>query len=113
MQASEAFYKELSGRGFVVLGILVENATGGPTTPDNLRTWTTAYNVTFPVLGDPEKSVFKTYVPQTLLPAFAIVGRDGVITYRGQGTTEAAASEEKLRAEINAALNAPANDGGG
>lgn len=112
MQASEALYKDLGGRGFVVLGILVENATGGPTTPANLRTWTTAYSVTFPVLGDPEKTVFKTYVPQTLLPAFAIVGRDGVITYRGQGTTDDVAAEEKLRAEIKAALS-PSNDRGG
>ena len=108
MQASETLFKERSSSGFVVLEVLVENATGGPPTSDDVRTWIKGYGVTFPVIADPDKSVFKTYVPKTVLPTYLVIGRDGVITYRGQGTTDDAAEEDRVKAAIDAALAAPA-----
>ncbi|GAC1535450.1 MAG: hypothetical protein NVS3B10_28590 [Polyangiales bacterium] len=108
MQASETLFQERGSKGLVVLEILVENATGGAPTSDDVKAWIKAYGVTFPVIADPAESVFKTYVPQTVLPTFLVIGRDGVITYRGQGTTDDAAAEDKVKTAIDAALAVPA-----
>jgi len=105
-------FQERSSAGLVVLGVLVENATGGPPTSSDVKTWISVYKVTFPVVADPDKTVFEAYDPQRILPTYLVVGRDGVITYRAQGTTDDPSAEDKLKTAIDAALSADAPAGG-
>jgi hypothetical protein len=104
VQASESLHTERSAEGFSSLGILIENTTGDPPTAANVKTWMTAYSVTFPVLADPEKAVFNLYVPSPVLPTSLVIDRAGIIRMRLQGTTDDAATEAKLRAAIDEAL---------
>ena len=107
MQASERLHQAKADQGFTVLGVLVENAAADPPTQDDLRAWTKAYAVTFPVLGDATKSAFSAYVPSPVLPSSFLVGRDGIVRYTAQGTIDEAATEAKLEAAIDEALAAP------
>ena len=116
MKASEELYRTRAHEGFVVVEALVENSTGGAPTVHDVQAWTKAYGVTFPVVADPGKIVFRKYVPHTVLPTYLLVGRDGVITYRAEGTTDDATAEAKLRKALDAALSASpakADAGGG
>lgn len=90
-----------------MLEVLIENSSGGPPSTTDLKNWIKAYAVTFPVLADEDKSVFQLYVPETVLPTYLLIGRDGVITHRAQGTTDDPAAEGQLDAAIDAALRAP------
>jgi len=109
VQASESLYTRKSADGLTVIGILIENATAKPPTSADLRTWINAYSVTFPVLADPEKTAFAAYVPQTVLPAYFLVGRDGVIKLTSRGTTDDPGAEARLEAAIDQALAEPAS----
>ncbi len=104
MQASESLHNARAAEGFSALGILIENTTGDPPTAKDVMTWMTAYGVTFPVLADPEKSVFETYVPSPVLPTSLVIDRSGIIRMRLQGTADDAATEAKLTAAIDQAL---------
>lgn len=104
MQASETLHTERAAEGFSSLGILIENTTGDPPSATDVKTWIKAYSVTFPVLADPDKSVFKTYVPTPVLPTSFVIDRAGIIRLRVQGTTDDAAGEAKLNAAIDEAL---------
>lgn len=108
MQASQALHAERSGGGgFSVLGILIEDSSGQPPTAADLRTWAKAYSVTFPVLGDPDKSAFKTFIPRGVLPAYLVIDREGIVRYRAVGAADDPAAEDKLKAALDAA-GAPA-----
>lgn len=111
MQASESLHTELSAEGFSSLGILTENVTGDPPSATDVKNWIKAYSVTFPVLADPEKAVFKLYVPSPVLPTSLVIDRAGIIRMRLQGTTDDAATEAKLRAAIDEALKGGAPGG--
>ncbi len=104
MQASESLQRTRSAEGFTALGVLIENATGKPATATDLQTWIKAYDVTFPVLADPDKSVFTQYQPSPVLPASLVIDRGGVIRLRLQGTIDSDAAEAKLTAAIDTAL---------
>lgn len=108
MQASESLHTEKGADGFSSLGILIENTTGDPPSATDVKTWMNAYAVTFPVLADPDKTVFKTYVPSPVLPTSLVIDRAGIIRMRLQGTTDDAATETKLRAAIDEALKSGA-----
>jgi len=101
-------FKARSAEGLVVLEVLVENSSGGPPSSIDLKNWIKAYAVTFAVLADRDKSVFRLYVPETVLPTYLVIGRDGVIVYRSQGTTDDPTAEDKLDTAIDAALRATA-----
>jgi len=99
---------ERHSHGRTLAGAAVRrNATAKPPTSADLGTWINAYSVTFPVLADPDKKAFAAYVPETVLPAYFLVGRDGVIKFTARGTTDDPAAEARLEAAINQALAEP------
>lgn len=100
MPRLDALYRRQRARGFVVIGISVDDADS---LSDVRRV--TAGHASFPVLLDTEARVIPHYDPSLLLPYEVLIGRDGVVisTHAGYAQGDAAALER----EIEAALRAP------
>jgi len=91
-------YKALKDQGLVVLSISTDEARNEPQVKATAR----AGGYTFPVLLDPERSVFGQYWSGANLPITVVIGKDGKIHETHEGYE--AGDEVKLRAEVEALL---------
>lgn len=94
----DELYRRYKGRGFVVLGVAIDEAALG----SRVRVEAAKLKLTFPVLLDPETEVVARYNPRSTAPYSVLVGRDGRILARREGYTVGA--REELEREVVAAL---------
>ena len=94
----DGLYRKYKGRGFVVLGVAIDEAALG----SRVRVETAKLKLTFPVLLDPETEVVARYNPRSTAPYSVLIGRDGRIVSRREGYT--VAERHELESEVLAAL---------
>ena len=97
----EALYKKNKDRGFVVLGIAMDDSQ----TVAQVAPFAQRYNLTFPVLLDEETKVVQLYNPKRTAPYQVLIGRGGAIAKERQGYN--AGDEKLLEAEVEAQLAQP------
>jgi peroxiredoxin len=81
MPAMERLYREFKGRGFVVLGVNVQEG------PGPVRAFVRELKLTFPVVLDPKGSATMAYAVRGL-PATYLIDRNQVIVGRAIGARE-------------------------
>jgi peroxiredoxin len=104
MPAIQRLYDSLSPHGFTVLAVSVDNAAlsfGDPA--EAVRGFITEYNLTFPILLDPDNRIQGVY-QVTAMPTTYVIDRDGIIRERFLGPREW--DQPEFEAEIRALLNA-------
>ena len=87
MPSMEKLYQQFKGRGFEMLTISVDKD------PSVVRPFIDQYNLTFPVLLDPNSDVAKTVYKTTGVPETFIVRQDGVIVFKAIGPRDWATDE--------------------
>ena len=91
------FYKKYQTRGFVVLGVSVDDPVS------KLEPFVTRYKMNYPVLiGDARDDVKDAYGPLVGFPTSVLIGRDGTICKTHVGF----APKEQFERDINALLPA-------
>jgi peroxiredoxin len=71
-------YATWQDQGFVILSILAEDVHGEPVTAEALQAWVDTYDLTTPVLGDPDGHVIHRYFTHEGSREL-LIGRDGRI----------------------------------
>ena len=99
-QTTEETYQDYAGDGFMYLTLLAQDVQGNPPDQADLVTWADAFDITAPVVADPESGYTGPAVPDGQYPVLLVVGRDLKVAKK-VGTPEDAA----LRAAIEAALD--------
>jgi peroxiredoxin len=94
----EALYKKNKERGFVVLGIAMDDSQ----TVAQVAPFAQRYNLSFPVLLDEETKVVQMYNPKRTAPYQVLIGRSGAVAKERQGYN--AGDEKLLEAEVEALL---------
>ena len=98
MPTLDEIYRKQKGRGFVVLGVSIDEA--GNTA--RVRGQVQKLGVTFPILLDQDTRVAALYNPRATAPYSVLIGRDGRVLRRTEGYT--AADRPELEKAIEAAL---------
>ena len=80
-------YEELQPEGFMLYNIIHQGATAQPVTSEELADWVEAFELTFPVLGDPEAEVWDAWNVNRALPSHIIIDRDLVVRVRDTGSS--------------------------
>ncbi len=97
---AEELHQRYKDRGFVILGVLIEDYAGDPPDQTDQQAWANTYSLTFPVLGRGDSIAWNLYDDEGYIPLNVIIGRDQVITYKDVGYTP-----DGLETEIVKALN--------
>lgn len=96
----EALYQKYKDRGFVVLGIAMDDAK----TVAQVPSFAQRYNLSFPVLLDEESKAVQLYNPKATAPYQVLIGKDGSIVKERQGYN--AGDEKMLEQEVSGLLTA-------
>ncbi|MBI2840701.1 MAG: TlpA family protein disulfide reductase [Acidobacteria bacterium] len=97
---AEELQRRYKDRGFVILGVLIEDYAGDPPDQTDQLAWANSYSLTFPVLASGDSIAWNLYDDEGYIPLNVIIGRDQVITYKDVGYTP-----DGLETEIVEALN--------
>lgn len=98
MPALDELYRKERARGFVVLGVSLDEASSA----SRVRSEVQKLGVTFPVLLDQETRVVALYNPRATAPYSVLIGRDGRVLRRQEGYTPA--DHDDLARAVSAAL---------
>lgn len=98
MPALDDLYRKQRARGFVVLGVSLDEASSAA----RVRSEVQKLGVTFPILLDQETRVVALYNPRATAPYSVLIGRDGSVLRRQEGYTPA--DHEDLERAVEAAL---------
>jgi peroxiredoxin len=79
----EALYQAHKSQGFVTLTLMAETAQGKPPATADLQLWAANYQLTTPVLADPQWQVWNRYWPEGETPKSMLIGRGGIIRRLG------------------------------
>jgi peroxiredoxin len=98
MPTLDEIYRKQRARGFVVLGVSIDEAGNAARVRGEVR----KLGVTFPILLDQDTRVAALYNPRATAPYSVLIGRDGRVLRRQEGYT--AADRAELEQAIEAAL---------
>lgn len=98
MPALNDLYQKQRARGFVVLGVSLDEASSAA----RVRSEVQKLGVTFPILLDQETRVVALYNPRATAPYSVLIGRDGSVIRRQEGYTPA--DHDDLERAVEAAL---------
>ena len=98
MPALDELYKKERGRGFLVLGVSLDEASSAA----RVRSEVQKLGVTFPILLDQETRVVALYNPRGTAPYSVLIGRDGSVLRRQEGYTPA--DHDDLERAVDSAL---------
>lgn len=98
MPTLDEIYRKQKGRGFVVLGVSLDEAGNAA----RVRGEVQKLGVSFPILLDQDTRVAALYNPRATAPYSVLIGRDGRVLRRQEGYT--AADRAELEQAIEAAL---------
>ena len=103
MQGFDQLYREEMARGFMVLGVVVQDFNGAEPTPDEVAPWADELDLTHPVLSDVDGEFLATYStdPDNLF-FFYVLYRDGSIAWREH--REDTGTLERVRAVVHEVL---------
>ncbi len=97
----QKMYQELAPKGFVILGISVDDARFQA----QVKPLVKQFGLTYPIITDPQGVIFSKYTPNKTMPFNVIVDAQGRIAHVHTGYT--AGDEKTVRAEIEALLAKP------
>lgn len=97
---AEELHQRYKDRGFVILGVLIEDYAGSPPDQTDQQAWANTYSLTFPVLASGDSIAWNLYDDEGYIPLNVIIGRDQIITYKDVGYYP-----DGLETEILKALN--------
>ncbi|HEY3496686.1 MAG TPA: TlpA disulfide reductase family protein [Polyangiaceae bacterium] len=98
MPTLDEIYRKQRARGFVVLGVSLDEASNAARVRGEVR----KLGVSFPILLDQDTRVAALYNPRATAPYSVLIGRDGRVLRRQEGYT--AADRPELEQAIEAAL---------
>lgn len=78
------FWNKYKDQGFVVIQLLIQNASGAPADIDFANEWKKEFGVTFPLCIDPENSL-EPYWEQPSLPFVMLLNKNLVIEDKAHG----------------------------
>lgn len=84
----EALYQQYKNQGFIILTVLIEDATGGQPDAADCAYWADTYGLTFPVLYDVNYSVWYLFNTTNYIPLNLIIDRNMIIRYKDTGYFE-------------------------
>jgi peroxiredoxin len=94
----DALYRREKARGFVVLGVAIDEAANVA----RVRSEASKLGLTFPVLLDQDTRIISLYNPRATAPYSVLVGRDGRVLRRQEGYTTG--ERESLERAVSEAL---------
>lgn len=94
----DALYRSRKDRGFVVLGISIDEASNAA----RVRAEVSKLDLSFPILLDQDTRVIALYNPRATAPYSVLIGRDGHVVRRQEGYT--AGDRDALEKAIDQAL---------
>jgi peroxiredoxin len=99
----QELYNDLKDQGFLVVSVNTDPASN----KSKIKPWIARYDLTFPVVLDPDNNVHDRFNPPRKLPYGVLIARDGTIyeTYPGYRTGD----EIRLREEVMKLLDAGAD----
>jgi len=87
-------YNKYKDRGFVVLGISVDDASSF----SNLKKFAKQFNMNYPVLvGHDREDIRQAFAPMPGYPTTFVISRDGKVCFRHTGFTPLEKFEEKIK----------------
>ena len=100
---AEHTYETYKDDGAVYLTVLPQNTHGQPPSAEDIDYWTETYELTAPVLADPEPSWSQLATVNGQFPAIVVVNREMVVTARVDITGEADAVDRNIRLALEEA----------
>jgi len=80
-----ALYSANKERGFIILSVLMDDERQLPPDQQDCRRWAEAFRLTFPVLADTSRSVWRAYDESGGVPLNLVIDREMVIRYKRAG----------------------------
>ena len=80
-----ALYSANKEHGFVILTVLMDDEMQRPPDQQDCRRWASAFRLTFPVLADTSRSVWRNYDDNGGVPLNMVIDRNMVIRYKRAG----------------------------
>ena len=82
---SMALYNANKERGFVILTVLMDDEQQQQPDQQDCRRWANAFRLTYPVLADTSRSVWRAYDESGGVPLNLVIDREMVIRYKRAG----------------------------
>jgi thiol-disulfide isomerase/thioredoxin len=96
--------------GVVYLTVLPQNTHGGPPSIDDLNTWADDFEITSPIVSDPDHGWSRAATPTNSFPALIVADRELRVTARVEVSGPADAVDIALRRQIELAGDIPRYD---
>ena len=92
----QSWFEDLEESGFMVLTLLSETFDSEPIRPDHLVEWVDYYDVTHPVLADPDFEIAYRFDENRLFASYTLIGPDSQLLMAGGSQLSRETVEDNL-----------------